>query len=260
MVADKFAQCFSESSSPNNASRAAELHGEFTRMRQDYCGSPFKEEYLFDVELISNIIYDLKRGKAAGLDSLTAEHLSNCHPILSCILAKLFNLMLRCGYLPPEFGHSYTVPLPKVIDCRTKSMACSDFRGIAISSILSKVFESCILDRYNNFFGSNDNQFGFKKGIGCSHAIYTVRNIINRYINGGSTVSLCALDLSKAFDKVNHNTLFIKLMKRRLPVELLNILIYWLDNCSSCIRWHGVLSQVFKLTFGVRQGSYLPFT
>ena len=69
MVADKFAPYFSESSSPNNASHTAELHDEFTRMRKDYCGSPFKEEYLFDVELISNIIYDLKGGKAAGLDS-----------------------------------------------------------------------------------------------------------------------------------------------------------------------------------------------
>ena len=81
VVADKLAHYFSESSSPNIAShyhhhllaatksRAAELHGEFTRMRKDYCGSPFKEEYLFDVELISNIIYDLKGGKAAGLDS-----------------------------------------------------------------------------------------------------------------------------------------------------------------------------------------------
>ena len=49
-------------------------------------------------------------------------------------------------------------------------------------------------------------------------------------------------------------------MKRRLPVELLNILIYWLDNCSSCTRWNGVFSQFFKLTFGVRQGSVLsPF-
>ena len=85
-------------------------------MRKAYCGSPFKEEYLLGVELISSIIYDLKHGNATGFDSLTAEHLLNCHPILSCILAKLFNLMLRCGYLPPEFGHSYTVPLPKVTE------------------------------------------------------------------------------------------------------------------------------------------------
>jgi len=64
------------------------------------------------VELLSYVIDKLKRGKAADLDSLSAEHLIHCHPILSCILAKLFNLMLRCSYLPVDFGLSYTVPLP----------------------------------------------------------------------------------------------------------------------------------------------------
>ena len=107
-------------------------------MRENYCGFVNSDKYLFDVELISNVIFKLKRGKAAGLDSLTAEHLLHCHPILSCILAKLFNLMLSCGYVPHDFGQSYTVPLPKV-DCHTKPVSCSDFRGIAISCILSKV-------------------------------------------------------------------------------------------------------------------------
>ena len=51
-------------------------------MRENYCGSVNSDKYLFDVELISNVIFKLKRGKAAGLDSLTAEHLLHCHPIL----------------------------------------------------------------------------------------------------------------------------------------------------------------------------------
>jgi len=66
--------------------------------------------------------------------------------------------------------------------------------------------------------------------------------------------------LSKAFDKVNHAALHIKLMKRCLPSKLLDLLVYWLDNCSSCVKWCGVLSQFFKLDFGVRQSSVLsPF-
>ncbi|MFM2332659.1 MAG: hypothetical protein RIQ74_1491, partial [Pseudomonadota bacterium] len=259
-VSAKFSQFFSEACSANNSTRAAELLDEFKLKRESYCGSPFKEEYLFDVELVSNVILDLKRGKAEGLDGLTSEHLSNSHPILSCILVKLFNLMVLCGHIPAEFGLSYTVPLPKIADCRTKSMSCSDFRGIAISSILSKVFEYCILDRYKKFLTSSDHQFGFKKKIGCPHAIHTVKNIVNRFVDGGGTVSVCALDLSKAFDKVNHNALFIKLMKRRIPTELLNMLIRWLDNCSTCVKWDGIFSAFFKLNFGVRQGSVLsPF-
>jgi len=65
-----------------------------------------------------------------------------------------------------------------------------------------------------------------------------------------------------AFDKVNHAALYIKLMKRRLPAKLLDLLVYWLDNYSSCVNWCGVIgpSQFFKLDFSARQGSVLsPF-
>ena len=104
-----------------------------------------------------------------------------------------------------------------------------------------------------------------KKGVGCSQAVHTARNIVTCLVNGGSTVSLCALDLSKAFDEVNLCALYVKLMKRCLPVELLDLLVHWLDHCLSCVKWCGVLSKVFKLSCGVRQGSvqssfYLPYT
>jgi len=42
-------------------------------------------------------------------------------------------------------------------------MTCDDFRGIAISPLISKVFEYCILDRFEDFLFSSDAQFGFKK-------------------------------------------------------------------------------------------------
>ena len=72
---------------------------------QLYCNSSF------DAEKVGNIIFSLSRGKAAGLDCITAEHLQNCHPIISTLLAKLFNLMMRYNYVPRGFGLSYTVPI-----------------------------------------------------------------------------------------------------------------------------------------------------
>jgi hypothetical protein len=87
--------------------------------------------------------------------------------------------MLQTGHVPASFGLSYTIPIPKVTDCRPKAMSGDDFRGIAISCILSKVFEMCIFGRFNDYFSVSDNQFGFKKGLGCSHAIYTLRQIVD---------------------------------------------------------------------------------
>ena len=56
----------------------------------------------------------------------------------------------------------------------------------------------------NKYLCSSDLQFGFKKGYGCNHAIYTVQSTIDYFTLNNSTVNVCALDLSKAFDKVNH--------------------------------------------------------
>ena len=72
---------------------------------------------------------------------------------------------------------------------------------------------------------------------------------------------LCSIDLSKAFDKVNHHGLYLKLTKRRIPVELL-LLVF--DNlfsgCSACVKWNDAWSATFTVSFGVRQGSVLsPF-
>jgi len=96
--------------------------------------------------------------------------------------------------------------------------------------------------------------------MGCNHAIFTVRQVVDRFIKGGNTVNLCSIDLSKAFDKVNHQALLIKLMKRKLPTALLDLPENWLKNSFSSIKWGHIFSYTFAIKFDVRQGSVLsPF-
>ena len=112
----------------------------------------------------------------------------------------------------------------KITPLWVKHLWLRDFRGISISPVLSKIFEHCILDRVSSFLVTSDNQFDFKKGLSCSHAIYSIRSVIDEYVVGGSTVNVCALDLSKVFDRMNHFASFIKLMNRNTPVNLLTVI------------------------------------
>ena len=96
-------------------------------------------------ELVENMIYQMKKGKAADLDGITIEHLYYSSGIPPCILSKLFNLCMTAGHAPLSFGESYTVPILKnknSIHC--KSITVDDFRGISISPAISKVYEHCI--------------------------------------------------------------------------------------------------------------------
>ena len=177
----------------------------YEHARSSYCGHPFCNIYQFDSELVENVIAKLKRGKSSWI----ILHVSICstvtHALLPCILSKLFNLMMHIGHVPPNFGQSYTVPILKG-SCNPygKSVTVEDFRGISISPVISKVLEHCILDRYGIFLKSSDNQFGFKKESSCAHAVFALRSAINHYVALGTTVNVCAVDLSKAFDKMNH--------------------------------------------------------
>ena len=150
-IVDKFVNSFCKAYSSNDAHRSAVLNEEYLKLRSNYCGLPLTNQNIFDVELLEAVLSKLKRGRAAGLDTLSAEHLLNSHPALPCFLSELFNLMLRTGHVPATFCNSYTVPIPKIQDCRTKAVTTDDFRGIAISPIISKAFEYCILERFSNF-------------------------------------------------------------------------------------------------------------
>jgi len=125
-----------------NQAHSQTLKSDFLELRRNYVGTPLTDEYRFDVELIAGVISQLKRGKAAGLDNIMAEHLQYSYPILPCLLTKLFNLMFEFSYVPSSFGYNYIVPIPKPKDYHNKSLTSDDFRGIAISSLLSKVYES----------------------------------------------------------------------------------------------------------------------
>ena len=248
---------FVDGSSNLTVDGSKRLQDIYDSRRPSYIGAPNSADYTIDAELIDIIVHNMKRGKAAGLDTITVEHFLNCHPSIYSLLSKIFNLLLKYGFVPDDFGRSYTVPLPK---CNTvsKVMSVDDYRGISISPVMSKIFENCIINRYGDFLLTSDCQFGFKNGIGCSHAIYTLRCIIDNYVNSGSTVNLCALDLKKTFDKVNHHgLLFIKLMDRQIPSNLLSVLEYWYRLCITCVRWGNVYSSFFHLQCGVRQGGVL---
>ena len=255
-IADNFEKHFAALGSvvQNNAIR--NMQCTYEHIRPNYVGSPYLQEQRFDAELVSNVIIDLKRGKAAGLDTLTAEHLQNSHCLLPAVLAKLFNLMILHGYVPGSWGLSYTVPLLKDKNS-CKSLKSDDFRGISISCVISKVFEHCVLGRFSTFLATTDSQFGFKKATGCPHAIFTARSVVSQYTLGGSTVNLAALDISKAFDRVDHSGLFVKLMNRRVPNVLLSTLENWFAKCYTCVRWRSAWSSFFRIKCGVRQGGVL---
>jgi hypothetical protein len=197
----------------------------------------------------------LSKGKAPGADGILAEHLIYSHPCVAIHLAILFNAMFEYQLVPQDFTNGILIPIFKQEKGDKSKVA--NYRGITISCQISKIFEKVLITKLNNSLNTSDLQFAFKSNIGCPDAILAARSVIDHYTQGGSTVNICALDLSMAFDKIIFSKLFLTLMDRKVPKPLIVILQYWYFNSSVMVRWGNCLSRSFRVKSGVRQGGLL---
>ena len=176
-------------------------------------------------------------------------------PILALLLSICFTCMFKHSYLPVSMLDSVVVPLVK-----NKNGDLSDknnYRPIALSSTISKVFENIILHRLEEYLWTTDNQFGFKSGHSTDLCVYALTEFIEYLKRRSTSVYVAFLDASKAFDKINHWVLFKKLLNRGVPIYLVKVLCYWYQHQSMYVKWGSTLSSKFQVTNGVRQGGVL---
>ena len=163
--------------------------------------------------------------------------------------------MLKHSYVPHEFRTGIMIPLIK--DQQGNHSDTSNYRGITISPVFSKILEHILKAIFFDYLSTSQHQFGFKKHSSTVHALHCLRETVTFYVNNGSRVFCSFLDASKAFDRLVHSGLFLKLMQRKVPVIFLNIIISWYDDLRCCVKWADQFSDWFNVTAGVRQGGVL---
>lgn len=254
-IANAFADNFASVCSHNSLVQNDNLRAEFLTEIIGYSCSDDPSQCLIDSVTVEMAIGKLQAGKAPGIDGVMAEHVLYCNPLISLHLLVLFNAIIKHGYVPAEFGIGVVIPLLK--DDSLDSTNLDNYRGITLSPVLSKIFENCLLMRFSDYFFTSDLQFGFKRGVGCRDALSLFSSTVQYFTNNGSTVSVAALDMSKAFDRVNHYALFLKLMKRGVPICVIKLLSDWYGKVFACVKWGACLSKLVQLATGVRQGGVL---
>lgn len=86
-----------------------------------------------------------------------------------------------------------------------------NYRGIALGSVIGKLFDRIILTKHWDVLKSSDLQFSFKPKHSTTQCSFVLNEVVQYYLSNKSNVHLCMLDASKAFDRVNYVKMF-KLM------------------------------------------------
>ena len=103
----------------------------------------------------------------------------------------------------------------------------SNYRPVAVATVVSKLLEHFILSNISPFLGTADNQFGFKAGHSTNHCTFLLKQTASYFVTHGSSVHAMFLDASKAFDRVLHMKLFEKLIQRKVPICFVRLLKHW---------------------------------
>ena len=215
-----------------------------------------KEAPLTDEEL--KIAFEtLKSNKSPGFDEISSDVIKFVVDALIEPIRYIFNLSLNKGIFPDKFKVAQVTPIFK----SGEKGLISNYRPISVLSCFSKILERIMYNRLYSFLVENnilyDKQFGFQKEHSTEHAILQLTNQILQSFNQDEFTIGVFIDLSKAFDTVDHNILLKKLSFYGVRNANLNWFRSYLSNRKQYISIDQGNTDMLTITCGVPQGSIL---
>ncbi len=206
---------------------------------------------------ILDIVKKFKNGKSAGADDVSPTIVKRVISLISKPLAHIFNLSLSTGVFPSALKVAKVIPVFKKDDPHI----FSNYRPISLLPCFSKILERLIYNRLDNFLTRfnilHENQYGFRKHHSTDLALLDIYNNISSSLELNHHTIGIFLDLSKAFDTINHDILLSKLHHYGIRGLALDLLSSYLSSRLQYTSYDSHLSGLLPVSCGVPQGSIL---
>ncbi len=204
-----------------------------------------------------NIINRLPNKCSCGFDGLNSYHLKSVAIHIANPLLQIVNKSFNNGIFPNVLKIARVTPVHK----GGNSDQLINFRPISVLPTLSKIFERLIYNRLESFITKfhilSDYQFGFRKGHNTEMAVINAINYINKSIDSKVPVLALYIDISKAFDSLDHSILLEKMHLLGFRGTIHKLISSYLKSRYQYVESSGVKSNLCTLTKGVPQGSIL---
>ena len=194
------------------------------------------------------------------LDPIPTPLLKQCLPVLLPFLTNLINLSLKAGIFPNSLKTAIVRPLIKKSNLDRNEL--KNFRPVSNIPYISKLIEKIVVKRISSYMDSNGlnekYQSAYRKNHGTETALIKIHDDILRALDTRHGVILVMLDLSAAFDTIDHDVLLDR-FRRRLGVE--GEALKWLHDYhkgrTQSVIINNATSDRLALLFGAPQGSIM---
>lgn len=209
------------------------------------------------LEEVLKAIGQTSSGKAPGMDGIPAEIFKAVGPVALESFLSLLTSIWEEEVIPKEFRNATVISLFKNKGSKTD---CSNYRGISLLSIAGKILARVMVNRLVSHV-SEDNlpetQCGFRPNRSTVDMIFAVRQVQEKCIEQNMDLYAVFIDLTKAFDTVNREALWVILSKFGCPDKFVNLIRQFHDNMTGQVLSGGDLSEPFNISNGVKQGCVL---
>ncbi len=206
---------------------------------------------------VENIISSLKNTSSCGVDHIPVTAIKAVSEYISPMLASLINHSIDKGIFPDALKIAKILPIYKSGD----RSSITNYRPISLLNTFSKIYEKVILNRLDDFLNKHkilyEGQFGFRKNHSTQLAIISYLDHITAALDKNEHSISLFIDLSKAFDTINHNILLKKLDSYGIRGLANDLIKNYLINRSQFVELDGVSSDYLGINCGVPQGSIL---
>ncbi|KAI8478648.1 hypothetical protein Bbelb_436170 [Branchiostoma belcheri] len=212
---------------------------------------------------IGQVKLQLKRvnpHKATGGDNIPPWLLSNFYEELAPVMCNIFNACLQQGLFPLQWKEELVVPVPKT----PRPKGPEEFRRISLTSCIGKVFEvflrDLLLQDTNHLI--HDSQHGFRRGRSTVSALIQTTQSWFDALNSTPKmdVHVAFVDLTRAFDTIDHGGLLRSLSRMGIRQGLWQCLNSYLSDRVQRVRWGTSISAAKAVLAGTPQGGILSPT
>ena len=207
---------------------------------------------MITTEEIDMAVRKIKTGKSPGLDGIPVEFIKSTIDTIKPILETIFNYILTKEVYPQSWAHGLRVAIPKGED---------DIRPITIEPIFAKILETIFDNRINfinDAFDKTDKfNGGFLKGSMTQDNLLVVTSCIQKQLSLSKNLFIAFVDFKKAFNYVNHNILFYKLIKSGISGRFFNLLRNMYSKIKARVKVNNCLYDWIDDTCGTNQGGPL---